>query len=331
MKKLFSSMRSEKGTLYSLVTKYYVFFAVAVLLLAFLVVNFTEKSIEQASYIPNVKNFISNDQMIKSEKYDRLNIKKDLGSKSYFEVLDENAKVIYSSDDSIKNTYSPEELLFIPSEFWNSYYYLDTIMAEDGSIQGYALHKYATVSNGEGEQYVLGGVAVLDADKNVVYSDKGMDIDHLSDREFDILYGGDTDTYLQKYEYVTNQGEKRTMLIHQDYSNSLLNDTFRRIYLTAIFSFLFAFAVFVIIFVFHTALAVRRPITMLQNAMDDLGEGNRDIAISYSGPKEFVQIMDSFNDMTSKLARAEREKEGLEKERQKILADISHDLKLNIF
>ncbi|WP_051201208.1 sensor histidine kinase [Butyrivibrio sp. XPD2002] len=330
MKKLFSSMRSEKGTLYSLVTKYYVFFAAAVLLLAFLVVKFTENAIEQANYTPNVKSFISNDQLIKNEKYDRLNIKKVLGEKSYFEVLDENAEVIYSSDGSVKNTYSPEELEFIPSDRWNSYYYLDTIMAEDGSIRGYALHKYATVSDREGELYTLSGVAILDSDKNVVYSDSGMDIDHLSEREFNILYGGDTDTYLQKYEYVTNNGESRTMLIHQDYSNTSLNDTFRRIYLTAIFSFLFVFAIFVIIFVFRTALAVRKPITMLQNAMDDLGEGNRDVAITYSGPKEFVQIMDSFNDMTSKLAEAEREKEGLEKERQKILADISHDLKTPI-
>ena len=125
-------------------------------------------------------------------------------------------------------------------------------MAEDGSIRGYALHKYATVSDREGELYTLSGVAILDSDKNVVYSDSGMDIDHLSEREFNILYGSDTDTYLQKYEYVTNNGESRTMLIHQDYSNTSLNDTFRRIYLTAIFSFLFVFAIFVIIFVFRT-------------------------------------------------------------------------------
>ena len=330
MKKLFFSMRREKGTLYSLVTKYYVFFAAAVLLLAFFVVNITERTIEEADYIPNIKTFLDNDQLIKSEKYDRLNIRKALGDKSYFEVLDENAKVIYSSDHSIKNFYTQEELEFVPSDRYNSYYYLDTILAEDGSIQGYTLNKYGIANTEDGEQYSLSGIAVLDADKNVIFSDCGIDLDYLSDRQFDILYGSDSETYLQKYEYTTDKGDGRTMLIHQDYSSTSLKDTFRRIYLTAIFSFLFALTAFVVIFVFRTALAVRKPITMLQDAMDDLGEGNKDVAISYSGPKEFVQIMDSFNDMTGKLADAEREKEGLEKERQRILADISHDLKTPI-
>ena len=323
-------MKSGRGTLYSLVTRYYIFFAAAVLLLVFLVVNVSGYFIERTEMIPDIKNFISNTSLIENEKYDRLNIHKYLSKKSYFEVLDEAANVIYTSDESRKNTYSPEELEFIPEESGNSYYYMEQVADDKGRNVGYLINKYAVINSDEGETISLSGIVILDKDKKVVFSDLGLDMDYISDREFDILYGNGEDTYLQKYEFTNVKGQKRTMLIHQDFSSSSLAGAYRRIYTTAILFFILVFAIFVVIFVLHTAFAVRKPITVLQDAMGELGKGNRDVAITYSGPREFVQIMDSFNDMADKLSRAELENKKLEQERQKILADISHDLRTPI-
>ncbi|WP_049945748.1 HAMP domain-containing sensor histidine kinase [Butyrivibrio sp. LC3010] len=327
MKLFFSSMRREKGTLYSLVTRYYIFFAAAVLLLAFIVVRLTDESLEMANITIDVDKIINNKEALKSEKYDRLSTGGMLGKGSYFEVLDEAAKVIYSSDKSKSNEYSPEVLQFIPDVSGNTYYYLDSVIGDDGKNRGYILNKYMAVTSDEDEQFGLGGIAVFDEDRNVIFQNEGINIKHISDSEYKILFENDEDTYLQKFEFTTGSGDVRTMLIHQDFSSSSANNAYRKIYMTAILSFLFILSIFVVFFVLNTAFAVRKPIKMLQNAMDDFGSGNKDVAITYSGPKEFVQIMDSFNEMAGKLATAEREKEKLEEERQKILADISHDLK----
>ena len=323
-------MKREKGTLYSLVTRYYIFFAAAVLLLSFIIVNLTGRVITQMELAPGVSRFISNDSLIRAEKYDKLNIRKYLGEKSYFEVLDENANVIYTSDDSKNNVYTLEELEFIPQESGDTYYYLENVFDDKGNITGYLHNKYSLIKQEDGDYYGLTGTVSLDADRNVVFADYGIGFDRISKKEFDIIYGNEEETYLQKYEYTTNSGKHRTMLLHQNFNNSSLNSEYRRVYMTAILSFLLIFAIFVILFVFHTSLAVRKPITMLQDAMKELGSGNKDIAITYSGPKEFVRIVDSFNDMTGKLYEAEQEKDKLEKERQKMIADISHDLKTPI-
>lgn len=323
-------MKREKGTLYSLVTRYYVFFAAAVLLLAFLVVNYINRSVAKISFSFDINKIMNNAGLLQSERYDRFNEKINLGDTSYFEILDEKANVIYSSNWGKMKEYNLEDLEFIPDITGNAYYYLDEILGNDAKPTGYIMHKYTNIYTDEGENYGLTGIAILDKDRNVVYSDPGINIKHISENEFRLIYENGEETYLQKYEFANNDGKKRVMLIHQDYNSSSAEIIYRRIYTTAVIAFLFILTAFVVFFVFNTALAVRRPINMLQDAMNDLGSGNRDVAINYSGPKEFVQIADAFNDMTEKLIDAEKEKGELEKERQKMLADISHDLRTPI-
>ncbi|WP_408071867.1 ATP-binding protein [Butyrivibrio sp. JL13D10] len=330
MKNILSSMKRERGTLYSLVTRYYLFFAAAVLLLAFLVVEITDDFLTRTNVTIDANRIISNRDLLLSEKYDKLNISRNVGENSYFEILDDKAQVIYSSDKSKTKKYSREELELIPDILGNTYYYIDSVLGNNGETTGYVLQKYSTVFAKDGEQFGTIGVAVLDENRNVVYSDSGINLKHISDKEFEILYENGGDTYLQKYEFTTNDEQERTMLIHQDFNYTSLNNAYRKIYTTAILVFLLILAAFVVFFVFNTALAVRRPINMLEDAMTDLGSGNKDVAISYSGPKEFVHIVDSFNDMAGKLSNAEKEKQKLEEERQKMLADISHDLKTPI-
>ena len=50
----------------------------------------------------------------------------------------------------------------------------------------------------------------------------------------------------------------------------------------------------------------------------------------YQGPREFVQVIDTFNDMEEKLKESEQQQLHLQEQKQKMLADISHDLKTPI-
>ncbi len=327
------SFRREKGSLYSLVTKYYIFFAAVVLILTFLVITVTNNVLDNVSYEPNAGGIIDQMSLLENEKYDKIRLESYVGKDGYIEVLDEAANVIYKSKASVDNVYNAEELEYIPKLSGNTYYSLDVITKNGGS-SGYVLSKYSYVNElGEDDSGIYFGlveVTILDENRNVVYSSNDSE-DQLTEQELSYITGGDDENiYMQLYDFYNKSGDKRYLIIHADYSTNTIDMMYRRIYMTGIFLFLTIFAVSIVFFVFHTAVAVRKPMSMLQDAMAELGQGKRDIAISYSGPKEFVQIIDTFNEMTEKLQKSEEEREQLEAERQKMLADISHDLKTPI-
>lgn len=69
---------------------------------------------------------------------------------------------------------------------------------------------------------------------------------------------------------------------------------------------------------------------MLNGAMERISAGDSGTVLSYRGPKEFVEICESFNDMSLALDQANRTNQRLETQKQKMIADISHDLKTPI-
>ncbi len=329
----FKNNEREKGSLYSLVTRYYIFFALIVLILTFLVITITNKVIDDMSYLPNPGKIMDQMTLIENEKYDRIRLENYVGENGYIEVLNDKAEIIYTSKPSADNAYNPDELEYIPKLSGNSYYTLDVIRRDNKSA-GYVLSKFSYVKDSSlddnGVTFGLVEVSVLDENRNVVYS-SNVSGDKITEKELSYITGGDDDNaYMELYDFFTKSGEKRYLIIHADYYTNSFEVRYRQIYMMAILSFLFLFALFIVFFVLRTSLAVRKPINMLQKAMYELGSGKRDIAITYSGPKEFVQIIDTFNDMTEKLHKSEEERIQLEEERQKMLADISHDLKTPI-
>ena len=64
--------------------------------------------------------------------------------------------------------------------------------------------------------------------------------------------------------------------------------------------------------------------------MELLAEGKRKKPIDYSGPREFVDICDRFNVMVSKLEDSENQRKKLMNDKERMMADISHDLKTPI-
>ena len=75
---------------------------------------------------------------------------------------------------------------------------------------------------------------------------------------------------------------------------------------------------------------VREPLFILKNGIQDFADGKRDTVLSYQGPREFEDIFSSFNRMAVELKESESAKEHLIMEKQRMLADISHDLKTPI-
>ena len=75
---------------------------------------------------------------------------------------------------------------------------------------------------------------------------------------------------------------------------------------------------------------VRRPLKRLEQGFTELAQRHDPQPIQCRGPREFEQICGAFNQLSAQLAESERQRKALEDNRQKLLADISHDLKTPI-
>jgi len=98
----------------------------------------------------------------------------------------------------------------------------------------------------------------------------------------------------------------------------------------AIFIFLCFFVglylLLMVLFVLIISNQLSKPLKILKNAIENfsVGSGNH---IEYDGPKEFKEMVDSFNDLSDRLNASEEENRRLTEDKNKMLADISHDLK----
>lgn len=80
-------------------------------------------------------------------------------------------------------------------------------------------------------------------------------------------------------------------------------------------------------FIYITKRRLKQYLGELNKAIHDLPNEERKAEISYIGPKEFQEIYDSFNEISEQLHHSRQEQRQLSKSKQRMISDISHDLK----
>ena len=75
---------------------------------------------------------------------------------------------------------------------------------------------------------------------------------------------------------------------------------------------------------------IGRPLARLDTAIVRFGRGEKADLTDCGGPAEIRRMAENFSEMAARLDASEREREKLDGERQKLIADISHDLKTPI-
>lgn len=75
---------------------------------------------------------------------------------------------------------------------------------------------------------------------------------------------------------------------------------------------------------------IRRPLRSLSDAFHRVKEGEEAVVLDFKAEAEFVEIRDTFNVMTQSLAAAKREKEEAETKKNKMLLELSHDIRTPI-
>lgn len=86
----------------------------------------------------------------------------------------------------------------------------------------------------------------------------------------------------------------------------------------------------IVLFSRWTSKKINKPLTEITDGIAKMTKGNYDARIEFKAEKEFALIRDSFNYMAEKLKTTEEEKEKMQQSRNRMLADLSHDIKTPI-
>ena len=331
-----SKKANRSGSIFSLLINNYILFTVIIIISAILINNASNYLIfgDYDATLGLTKKY---QNYLKEEKFNKLNLKEITGEDGTIEILDENYNLIYSLGKDInKEKYNEDEINAIPNyrkddTYLNIYdYYSEKgesyklIIAESYYSEGVISNSLKSTSK---------WFKVLDKNLNVILeSDNAPAKKNYTEKEIIYMRGYyNNGLYIEKYQYINNDGVKRTAIIksRELYTNSF----FKKMNILTKIDFVvfgIAYIILVVIFVFVLRSKFYEPLEKLNKAMELLTEGKRKKPVDYSGPREFVDICDRFNIMVSKLEDSENQRKKLMNDKERMMADISHDLKTPI-
>lgn len=331
-----SKKANRRGSIFSLLINNYILFTVIIIISAILINNVSNYLIfgDYDAILGLTKKY---QNYLKEEKFNKLNLKEITGEDGTIEILDENYNLIYSLGKDInKEKYNEDEINAIPNyrkddTYLNIYdYYSENgesyklIIAESYYSEGVISNSLKSTSK---------WFKVLDKNLNVILeSDNAPAKKNYTEKEIIYMRGYyNNGLYIEKYQYINNDGIKRTAIIksRELYTNSF----FKKMNILTKIDFVvfgIAYIILVVIFVFVLRSKFYEPLEKLNKAMELLTEGKRKKPVDYSGPREFVDICDRFNIMVSKLEDSENQRKKLMNDKERMMADISHDLKTPI-
>ena len=319
--------QAKDKSLYVLLIKNYIIFTLvmaALMLVLYFAEGWAEQQIIQP---PRREGPLGGIRLLLAGEYEKLSMEKLLGTSGYFEILNEDGELIYS-DGEEKRSYTRQEISYIPAYDTALFYEATEYPSANGGKQILVTCQRRERDTGYEECI---SYMILDEDYLVITSTLDMDIRQFSKRELEYLTGKEQAGYhICKYEYEANDGKEYTLLMHirgmdrQRYKQLLsLWKIFIPLYLAV-------YAIITVGFTVYIHRKVKEPLDLLNDGILAFAEGEHETELSYKGPKEFETIFGSFNKMARQLRESEEAKERLIVEKQRMLADISHDLKTPI-
>ncbi|MBH5316817.1 HAMP domain-containing protein [Paenibacillus sp. GSMTC-2017] len=191
-----------------------------------------------------------------------------------------------------------------------------------------------------------GWVEILDEDLQII-DVKGNKVDSptvtYTERQLNqLFYDQDDNPYhISLAPFVTNEGQTLYCLIkipkenlrHSFAITSKAKETthiFWGVLIETVITFSLLFIVSVYIYSRWTASRITNPLHQIVEGIKHVASGHYSKRIDFKGSYELKQIQEHFNVMADKLEKTEREKRELAESKQRMLVDISHDLKTPI-
>lgn len=317
--------KTSSKSLFHLLTRSYLLFTLTLLVIAggiFLLWNDYLASF----YAPSDWSTLLSDPALSEGKYDSL--RRYLGSsRDSFGIYDSRGNLVYSSMDGYDSFYSRQELSCIPR--YGSNTLIDSYdLTQYDSNASYLIIKHTFGDSNQEEAVEL---MALDQNFQVIFGGLQGGKDRYTPREYQLLTGTRySGSSLQCASFVSNQGEEMTLLVRDamwneaDYLKHYNHS--RAIWLL----FLPLFLADAGLFIWWLSRKIGRPLRKLNDAVVSQSEGRLVRVGECGGTLEIRRIGESFDRFSDRLAESERQRRILDEGRQKLIADISHDLKTPI-
>lgn len=312
-------MKRKENRLFALLVKNYLLFTLVLLFLAGGVYWLWNQQFERLLVLVDWDAVLS-DQALEQENYDALS-KYLRGSSDGFAVLDENGAELYRAG-TVPAPLTAGELACVAR--YDSDEFLDAFPQTDGGDVSYRVLRTRITEDGTTE---ITGDMALDADFQVLSGELVPGKTAYTPREFAILSGAyPAHSTLFRYDFETDGGGRTLLICIGPLDEEALTRVSRNgwmVWLTALPLYAAALA----FFIWRLGRRLRPPLERLRTALDAQAQGRRVPVGDCGGVQELQRIGRSLDDLSAKLAESEREREEMDRERQRMIANISHDLK----
>ena len=326
-------MKTDKrktGSFLALLIQNYVGFTLTILCILALISTVINKGFERRLDLPSTSVLEENEGLLEAGSYDKFPYKKVLGKRGDFAVLDEDCKVVYKSSDEMETSFTAAELYCIPEMTLWEFTETTTFTNQEGKKQ-ILVKRYGQIPSQDGEMYEeTESFMILDENYKVLTNTMDFPAKRLGERELQYMTDSVSKKYgYQKHVFTGEDGRKYTAVFKykkiDDPSYRQIVSALERLWLLTIPLYIIVGAVFVL----KLNRKVKVPLTSLSRTITQYQQGEKP-SNEYRGPNEFVEIGDDFVRLANRLNESEERRLKADRDKQKMLADISHDLKTPI-
>ena len=242
-------------------------------------------------------------------------------------IFDAKGKIQYASNRTIGEKVFFQDLDMI-SDYVSGQFF--DVFQDRSSEEGIRYYVYLNTYDMVGDSPVPQTLdyCVLDEEYRILEGQLFPDRRILTQREFELLLGiSNTNSMLEKHVYYNAKGEKRILAflstgMSDEQYNAILQSV-NRIWIAGIFCVLLAIIGFTVLFFYK----IKRRIVPLNRTILSYQKGKTADISPDEVPSEFHEVVRNFKSLLRRLEQTREEKETLYQERQKLIADVSHDLK----
>jgi len=270
--------------------------------------------------LPTMDDFLTYSNYLEEDAFSKIPLNKFKNNDII--IFDENNNEIFATKNKYQGYISVDDLQFINCYYDNFYYTVKEIVRDDGNLYYFISKNY----NDDGYFTKIDDYALLDKDLNIIKGDAFGKKKGLSKRELYLLEGFVGDHGLiEKYNYQTKGKEKRTLIFFtppfdEDHYSEQVGQIYTLwLYLVPIV------AILELGLVYCFFIKIKKMVMPLKKMVDDYT--TLAVIDEQSVPKEFKELCASFKRLLAKLNKEKEKREIIYKEKQSIIANISHDLK----
>lgn len=335
--------KKVKGSLISLLMRTYIGFSFIFLVSGAILLSFSLYLVAFPNEIGKTEQYKS---ALETKDFDEIDADKLAGKGGSFQVYNQKGHLIYSSSEANTAKLSLQDLDLLGDIEAGSFIYRDYTRFKDNKGQVQHLIKFERLSSTNtldvfGYRFELGNpesqtddYLLLDDHYQLLSSNMENSQSSYSKQSFRLLTDQPIEgKQLRKLSFTSEDQERLKLVLFIPVSNTQVTSKEANPQRIWFFSFWILIALYFLLALFFSLWLKRRvdkPLYLLNKAMTNLKVSTKSQDFDYSGPKEFVTILDNFGRMADNLKKSEMARDKAEIEKRKMLADISHDLKTPI-